>query len=354
MGINAVNPLDGGAVIVNNQDTFTDDHVQLIDLVDYFTGGNPAAGLTYMMSPMPLPPALTAAAGVTIEDSMLKVTPDDDAAPAGASVYTNVFARVRATDADGRIADNFIAIRRNQAPTATGNINAIRIGTQSDAIMADDQDGLFGSLTNWMCSSFNTCTLDLSAANINDNVPPDVLTYTAMPDDSENFSVASADMGITLTGMMATDEAVEVTTNATDSGMLEVAEADRVEFNVIVDAQPENVGDIADIVLERYAEGGMQYIALAATAGLPAFFKDPEDQTLTFSFSYDDDTIVLARIQPDFDHDGDSATDPVPVIELRSLNVGMAVVTVRATEPDGGTNGIGQYVEGSFNVTVNP
>ena len=75
---------------------------------------------------------------------------------------TNVFARVRATDDDGRIADNFIAIRRNQAPTATGDIDEIRIGTQSDAIMAAAQDDLFGTpLANWMCSSFDTCTLDL-------------------------------------------------------------------------------------------------------------------------------------------------------------------------------------------------
>ena len=65
---------------------------------------------------------------------------------------------------------------------------------------------------------------------LHDNVPPDVLTYTATPDDSENFSVASAEMGITLTGMMATDAAVEVTTNATDTGMLEVVEAERLSF----------------------------------------------------------------------------------------------------------------------------
>ena len=353
MGINAVNPLDGGPVVVNDQNAFTDDHVQLIDLGKYFTGGNPAAGLTYMMSPMPLPPALTAAVGATIEDNMLKVTPDATAAPTASGTYTNVFARVRATDADGRIADNFIAIRRNQAPTGLGSITAIRIGTQPDAIMAADQDGLFGTLTNWMCSSFDTCTLDLFPTNINDNVPPDVLKYTATPDDSENFSVAPAEMGITITGMMATDAAVEVTTNATDSGMLEVAETSRGSFDVIVDAQPEKVGDIADIVLERYAEGGLQYKALAATAGLPAFFKDPEDATLTFSFSYDDDTVVLARIEQ-FDHDGDTTTATVPVIELRSLNVGTAEVTVRATEPAGGTAGIGQYVEGSFTVTVNP
>ena len=73
-----------------------------------------------------------------------------------------------------------------------------------------------------------------------------------------------------------------------------------------------------------------------------------------FTFSYDDATIVNARLGAAFDHDGVATTPEVSPIELRSLNVGTAVVTVRATEPAGGGDGIGQYVEGTFTVTVNP
>ena len=139
--------------------------------------------------------------------------------------YTNVHVIIRATDADGRIADNVIAIRRNKAPTATGDIVDIRIGTQAGAmIMEADQPGLFGDLTNWTCSGFNTCTLDLAASNIMDDIPPDVLEYIATPADSDSFSVKSAAMGITLTGKAATEAAVEVTPNAIDTGLLEVVE----------------------------------------------------------------------------------------------------------------------------------
>jgi hypothetical protein len=361
MGVNALNPVAGDDVIFNDKAlpaVFAAADVRTIDLDPYFVGGN-RVGIKYTMSPLPLPSGLMPAMGVAITDNMLVVTPDGDTAPAGNNVYDNRHVIIRATDADDRIADNVIAIRRNRAPTGTGTTADIRIGTQPDPIMAADQPLLFGApLDNWTCSSFNTCTLDLAESNIMDDIPPDMLMYTGTPADSDSFSVGPAAMGITVTGKAATAAGVTVITNAMDTGMLEVAEDDRPEFDVTVDAQPIKVRDIADAVLERYGIGGIQYLGRAATAGLPAFFQDPEEETLSFTFSYDDDTIVIARTMED-NHDGDPATPMVEVIELRSLNVGTAVVTVRATEPIGGTEGangigIGQYVEGTFTVTVNP
>ena len=361
MGINALNPKAWEDVIFNDKVTpavFMAADAVSVDLDPYFVGGNRNEGIIYTMSPLPLPSGLTPAAGVAIKDNELVVTPTDETAPTvtnDANPYRNVHVIIRATDADGRIADNVIAIRRNKAPTGSGDPADIRIGTQPTAIMAADQERLFGAaLTNWTCSSFNTCTLNLAAANIMDD-PNDTLMYSATPADSDSFSVAAPAMGITLTGKAATAAAVTIITNAIDTGDLVIVdEEDRPEFDLTVDAQPTKVKDIADVVLERYGVGGIQYVGRAATAGLPAFFMDPEEQTLMFTFTYDDATIVNARLGTEFDHDGDPDTSMVQPIELRSLNVGTAVVTVRATEPIGGTNGIGQYVEGKFTVTVNP
>jgi hypothetical protein len=360
MGVNALNPVAGDDVIFNDKAlpaVFAAADVRTIDLDPYFVGGN-RVGIKYTMSPLPLPSGLMPAMGVAITDNMLVVTPNADSAPTvtnDANPYRNVHVIIRATDADDRIADNVIAIRRNRAPTGTGTTADIRIGTQPDPIMAADQPLLFGApLDNWTCSSFNTCTLDLAESNIMDDIPPDMLMYTGTPADSDSFSVESAAMGITLTGKAATKAPVTVITNAIDTGMLEVLEVNRPSFTLTVDAQPTKVKDIADVVLERYGIGGIQYLGRAATAGLPAFFQDPEEKALTFTFSYDDATIVNARLGTAFDHDELGTTPEVSPIELRSLNVGTAVVTVRATEPPGGDDGIGQYVEGTFTVTVNP
>jgi hypothetical protein len=374
MGVNALNPVAGDDVIFNDKAlpaVFAAADVRTIDLDPYFVGGN-RVGIKYTMSPLPLPSGLMPAMGVAITDNMLVVTPDGDTAPAGNNVYDNRHVIIRATDADDRIADNVIAIRRNKAPMGDGDPVDIRIGTQTDMIMAANQPLLFGGLTNWTCSTFNTCTLNLAATNIMDDMD-DMLMYSATPADSDNFSVEPAAMGITLTGKAATKAAVVVTTNAMDTGMLEVVEGDRPTFNVIVDAQPVKIADITAVTLERFAPGGGGgvFIGRAATGGLPAFFKDPEGQPLEFSYTYADhdplpendpntvSAVVLAATL-DFDHDGDMAevdpTDPLKVIQLTALNVGTTTVTVRATEPDaeGDGTGIGQYVEGSFTVTVNP
>jgi hypothetical protein len=379
MGVNALNPVAGDDVIFNDKAlpaVFAAADVRTIDLDPYFVGGN-RVGIKYTMSPLPLPSGLMPAMGVAITDNMLVVTPDGDTAPAGNNVYDNRHVIIRATDADDRIADNVIAIRRNRAPTGTGTTADIRIGTQPDAIMATNgvQVALFGDLENWTCSSFNTCTLNL-ATIITDDMD-DMLMYSATPADSDNFSVepaAPAAMGITLTGKAATKAAVVVTTNAMDTGMLEVVEGDRPTFNVIVDAQPVKIADITAVTLERFAPGGGGgvFIGRAATGGLPAFFKDPEGQPLEFSYTYADhdplpendpntvSAVVLATTV-EFDHDGTTqtpmpATPALSVIQLTALNVGTTTVTVRATEPDaeGDGTGIGQYVEGSFTVTVNP
>ena len=378
MGINALNPKAWEDVIFNDTAAaaeFTADDVRTIVLDPYFVGGN-RVGIIYTMSPLPLALGLTAATGVAITENKLVVTPSNDGnTPVATNTYTNVHVIIRATDADKRIADNVITIRRNKAPTVAGNITAIRIGTQPDAIMAAAQPDLFGALTNWTCSSFNTCTLDLAASNIMDD-PDDMLMYSATPADSDSFSVEPAAMGITLTGKAATKAAVEVTPNAIDTGLLELSEANRdaLAFDVIVDAQPVKIADITAVTLERFAPGGGGgvFIGRAATGGLPAFFKDPEGQLLEFSYTYADhdplpendpntvSAVVLAATL-DFDHDGDmsevsegDATAPLKVIQLTALNVGTTTVTVRATEPDGGTDGLGQYVEGTFTVTVNP
>jgi hypothetical protein len=367
MGVNALNPVAGDDVIFNDKAlpaVFAAADVRTIDLDPYFVGGN-RVGIKYTMSPLPLPSGLMPAMGVAITDNMLVVTPNADSAPTvtnDANPYRNVHVIIRATDADDRIADNVIAIRRNKAPTINGMIEAIRIGTQPDAIMVGTQDDLFGNRAGWTCTNFNKCTVALTE-RYPDNTPTDKLKFTATPTDSDKFMVASVDTGISLTGAATTAKAdgtneaaevVEVTTNATDTGMLEIAADDRLKFNVNVDGQPEKVRDIADVVLERYGPLGVQYMGRAATAGLPAFFQDPEEKALTFTFSYDDATIVNARLGTAFDHDELGTTPEVSPIELRSLNVGTAVVTVRATEPPGGDDGIGQYVEGTFTVTVNP
>ena len=120
MGINALNPKAGKDVIFNNKAAFTADDVRTIVLDPYFVGGNRDDGIKYTMSPLPLPSGLMPAMGVAITENELVVTPNADSAPANGDVYENRHVIIRATDADGRIADNVIAIRRNKAPTVTG------------------------------------------------------------------------------------------------------------------------------------------------------------------------------------------------------------------------------------------
>ena len=180
MGINALNPVAWKDVIFNDKAAFTAADAVSVDLDPYFVGGNRDEGITYTMSPLPLPSGLTPATGVAITDNKLVVTPDGNTEPVASGTYTNVHTIVRATDADGRIADNVINIRRNEAPMISGTIMAIRIGTQTDAIMAGTQDALFGTKDDWTCTNFNKCTVALTA-RYTDTVPPDKLTFTATP-----------------------------------------------------------------------------------------------------------------------------------------------------------------------------
>ena len=299
----------------------------------------------------------TDAYGVEIDEAtgVLTVTLEDPEMLAADIGGTDIFEveldiKVTAEDEAGTIAMSNVIAMRNRAPVVLGGggVNAFRIGVQAVARPA--------TYSNWptsamntdgiTCSMLNTCTIVMATHFDDENA--DALTYTASSKDgSDNVRFESVEGGIKVIGSTSTvttagdngaTEQITVTVVAEDgNGMMK----DQL-FMLNVDAQPE-AGNfpLAD---QEVAIGGTKTIGLYASPRVDYYASDPEEKDLSYSF-------------PDFKANPHLSTPSesggtLTLMAPAAATTGTVSVTVRATEPTDGSDGVGQWYDFSFNVTV--
>ena len=256
---------------------------------------------------------------------------------------------VTVTDSAGTTADVAIPVRRNRAPTADG--------TQTNATM--DSPITVGNALPDMppemtapCPAAGECALMITLFQDGDTETnngagdKEKLTYTVKEIDKEDALSASFDgANLVLVGTEATlddDDAattfdgVQVTVTATDEGDLSV---DGVIY-VMVNGAPTADGATPPVVLTQSSAA-----VTDAISNLGAYFKDPEEQTLSYKAESTNARIVeVAAANLEF--------SAGTTISLIPHGVGTTTVTVTAREPET-NNGLGQTATQVFTVTVN-
>jgi hypothetical protein len=260
--------------------------------------------------------------------------------------------KVTAEDAAGTIVVSDVIAMRNRAPQDEGDgVNAFRIGVQAVARPATYSDWPTSTMDTdeITCSMLNTCTIMMETHFEDENA--DALTYTASSEDgSDHVRFESVKGGIKVIGSTST------VTTAGDNGMTEqitvkvVAEdgngmmKDQL-FMLNVDAQPE-AGDF--LLADQEVTGvGTETITLHDGGSPRADFyaSDPEEKDLTYS-------LVDFKANPHATAEVAGGGAAIEVVTTAGSTAGVVPITVRATEPTDGADGVGQWYDFSFNVTV--
>jgi hypothetical protein len=258
---------------------------------------------------------------------------------------------VTAEDEAGTIVMSNVIAMRNRAPQDEGDgVNAFRIGVQAVARPATYSDWPTSTMDTdeITCSMLNTCTIMMETHFEDENA--DALTYTASSEDgSDHVRFESVKGGIKVIGSTST------VTTAGDNGMTEqitvkvVAEdgngmmKDQL-FMLNVDAQPE-AGDF--LLADQEVTGvGTETITLHGGSPRADFYaSDPEEKDLTYS-------LVDFKANPHATAEVAGGGAAIEVVTTAGSTAGVVPITVRATEPTDGADGVGQWYDFSFNVTV--
>ena len=333
-GTNALSPAptDGPRKIIN----FDVDSTPPIDLSIYFTGGKEPR--TFKVTP--LPADTPGDNGITIDPedvsgSMLPLTVTKIASDAGGTAFNEIVLTVTATDAEMRTAMNTVTIKRNAAPTFTGNADAITVGVQEG--VRTDVSG---------CEMLNVCVK--TGFVDSDSDANDKLDYT-INTDVVSVSATETLGEVKITGLTATSEALTVKITAMDEGGLTV---DSSEFALNVNAAPTVKRAIAPVNLPSRGPVAERMVMFV----IDSHFDDSDDLTFTLVMDAED-----AEEDEKKEHDSDVATVAVAPnnttmnteVTVTAQGAGQTMVYLRATEMTGGNEtGIGQSVETSFMVTV--
>ena len=154
----------------------------------------------------------------------------------------------------------------------------------------------------------DTVTLDVST-NFTDP-DGDTLTFTVMSDDT---TVATVSVDGSMVTIIAVDVgAAFITVTATDPGGLSASQT--FAANVATgNLAPETVGEIAAQTLK---------VGATATLDVSAYFSDPNGDSLAYTAASSDDAVAGVTI------DGETVT-------ITGASLGMATLTVTASDPDG-------------------
>ena len=198
------------------------------------------------------------------------------------------------------------------------------------------------------CSMLNTCTIMMATHFEDENA--DALTYTASSEDGSDhvrfepveggIKVIGSTSTITTAGANGATEQITVTVVAEDgNGMMK----DQL-FMLNVDAQPE-AGDF--LLADQEVTGvGTETITLHGGSPRADFYaSDPEEKDLTYS-------LVDFKANPHATAEVAGGGAAIEVVTTTGSTAGVVPITVRATEPTDGADGVGQWYDFSFNVTV--
>ena len=260
---------------------------------------------------------------------------------------------VTAEDEAGTIVMSNVIAMRNRAPLirSGGGVDAFRIGVQAVARpdTYDDWPTSTMETDEITCSMLNTCTIMMATHFEDENA--DALTYTASSKDGSDhvrfepveggIKVIGSTSTITTAGVNGATEQITVTVVAEDgNGMMK----DQL-FMLNVDAQPE-AGDF--LLADQEVTGvGTETITLHDGGSPRADFyaSDPEEKDLTYS-------LVDFKANPHATATVAGGGAAIEVVTTAGSTAGVVPITVRATEPRDGADGVGQWYDFSFNVTV--
>ena len=255
--------------------------------------------------------------------------------------------RITAEDEAGTIVSSTIIAMRNRAPLAVsgGGVDPFRIGVQAVERPATYTSWPTAAMTTdtITCDMLNSCTVMMTTTHIMDE-SADALTYTASSKDgSEHVRFEPVEGGIKIIGVTSTatsdgdngaSEQITVTVVAEDGNGMTLEQT----FKINVDAQPE-AGDFTLADQDVPAT-----VSLYQTSPRVDYYaSDPEGSDLTY-------TVVDFKANPH--STATLATDTLTLAAVTGGTAGTVPVTLRATEPADGADGVGQWYDFSFNATV--
>ena len=302
--------------------------------------------------------------GKTLEFSV-QTAVREVAVPEAAEEYTQHRSVIvlEAKDSQDKVAVHLLVVGNNRAPRDQASLPTnFRIGVQPDSVRGDDGelitalealDESGGVWENFRCTNYNTCELQL-AGYFDDDEGDSALVFDGKaqkPSEMKHVAITPIKGGIKIVGLVGTFDdpatagvtepsSIVVSVTATDPGGLESSRP----LTVAIEARPTFKSGLPDFTIKKgdipednsvdnYLVGGNLRITDA----------DDAFSALTIS-SKSSNTDIVA--------DG-AVTQSTNALVLALIgDAGAATVTVRATEPLNGTDGIGQWAEDSFAVTV--
>ena len=254
---------------------------------------------------------------------------------------------VMVEDTDGATETVPIRARRNRAPTVSASIPPFEVGTQAtahDAAIEVTPDVL-------TCAAYNECTRTLQVDDVDgngevsdDSADHDGITVSGTSEsDAIEVSTSADGKSLVVKGLKTTNDGDAQTID--DGATIEITVTDGGDLTatgmivVTVDAGPEVQAVLGDRTVDQGQTGVVLY------SNLDNFFNDPDaaDDTLVYLVTVAEDDVHIAEV----DTTGGVGDDDVTIIPR---NPGSATITVRATE--GAQDGLGQYVEQTFTLTV--
>ena len=255
-----------------------------------------------------------------------------------------------ATDANGETAESSVTVKPNRAPSNADGVTDTSgvVGDSNGEILVGIQDGeIDGATTEGIqprvasalsCEKFNECVLTLFRDDGD-------IELSVESDDDTKFSWSAEDGKLTLTGLVSTWNAsatpdpahapVEVDVTATDDD----GEERTLSFMLRVDAPPTVKDSASDLSTDvEFTMGQTTGLTLIAPTAAAALFEDTEGSTIEASYSSSNTSIIAVNDQG----------------VVAPAGRGNAVITVKGTTGDGDddTDGLGQFAEIKYNVTV--